>query len=116
MMYKFWSNPQPDSLARRESPAVESTFAARQQHCCTAIGVSAPHASRAACSCPHSDRQYYRHRVNLLADQTRRDGAIPKLTRCVTAPNPRRMGTRSCCSAGRAALWASSSTTCTFWT
>ena len=40
-MYRSWSDPQPNSLAWRESPALESTFAARYMPRCTAIGVSA---------------------------------------------------------------------------
>jgi len=50
-MYKHWSDPQPDSLAWLESPEIDSTsgtFAARYDHRCTTIGVSAPAPSRRA--------------------------------------------------------------------
>ena len=41
-LLKLWSDPKADSLARLETPALESTFEARYQFGCAAIGVSAP--------------------------------------------------------------------------
>jgi len=99
-IFKFWSDPQPNSLAWQQSLTLdEGTFAARYLHRCTAIGVSAPRASYATYTCP----QYDRHKMDVVAGSNgcspnsclRRDGAIVKLTRRVTAPNPCRTGTRS---------------------
>jgi hypothetical protein len=46
-MFKFWSDPQPDSLGWLNCPALEGKFAARYMHRCTEIGVVS-----AAFTCP----------------------------------------------------------------
>jgi hypothetical protein len=100
-MYKFWSDPQPDSLDWLQSPAREITsgkkFDARFLHRCTAIGVSAPR------FVPHaSARQGSRHRCNrpcpfcwLTTPEYKTLWIVRGTDSRVTAPNPRRMGARS---------------------